>query len=402
MEESSHSIVRLLVVDDDTMLWAMLQEMLDEQEFQIRFASNGQEGLKAIAEQIPDLVLLDVLMPVMSGFDCLKVLRDDPKTQNLPIIMLTAMEYSETIDYAFAFGATDFIPKPIHWPLLAHRLRYVFRANAAYNRLLEVQRQKTNIIQASEKHFRQMANTSPAMIWITDTKGNPTFVNQTWLDFTGIDFQKALTYQGWANTVHPDDLNSILQLYSEKPQRNKTLLSEYRLRHVNGDWHWILDKGVALYNEEDQFEGYIGSAIDINERKKIEADLRIAATAFESQEGMLVSDANNNILRVNSAFTRITGYSPAEVIGKNPRILQSGRQDTVFYAEMWKHINETGTWEGEVWNRRKNGEIFPERLTITSVKDQNGLVTNYVATLFDITLSKAAADKIESLAFYIL
>jgi len=174
---------------------------------------------------------------------------------------------------------------------------------------------------------------------------------------------------------------------SGKPERFETYLSALQ--------QWLL---ISVYSPE---QGYFVAVFDvITERKKIEADLRIAATVFESQEGMLISDANNDILRVNRAFINITGYSAEEVIGKNPRILQSGRQDSVFYADMWQSINDTGAWEGEVWNRRKNGEIFPEHLTITAVKDQNGIVTNYVATLFDITLSKAAADEIERLAFY--
>ena len=136
------------------------------------------------------------------------------------------------------------------------------------------------------------------------------------------------------------------------------------------------------------------------ERKQAEIELRIAATAFESQEGMLVTDANNNILRVNSAFTTITGYTTEDVVGKNPRVLQSGQHDANFFASMWKNINTTGAWQGEVWNRRKNGEVFPEHLTITAVKDQNSIISNYVATLTDITLRKEAVNKIERLAFY--
>ena len=139
---------------------------------------------------------------------------------------------------------------------------------------------------------------------------------------------------------------------------------------------------------------------DIGERKKIENELRIAAAAFESQEGMTVTDIDGTILRVNSAFTDITGYTAEEVVGNNPRLLQSGRHDAKFYAAMWENINRTGAWNGEVWNRRKNGEIYPEHLTITAVKTVDGDVSNYVATLTDITLTKASEDKIKHLAFY--
>ena len=131
-----------------------------------------------------------------------------------------------------------------------------------------------------------------------------------------------------------------------------------------------------------------------------QSDLRVSATAFESQEGVLITDANSVILRVNRAFTNITGYTAEEVIGKNPRILSSGRQDANFYAAMWESLRNTGAWDGEIWNRRKSGEIYPEYLALTAVKDPHGIVTNYVATLTDITVSKAAADEIRHLAFY--
>lgn len=136
------------------------------------------------------------------------------------------------------------------------------------------------------------------------------------------------------------------------------------------------------------------------ERRLAEQNLRIAAIAFESQEGMLVTDANRAILRVNRAFTSITGYTEKEVIGKHPGMLSSGRHDVDFYAEMWESINRTGAWEGEVWNRRKNGEVYPEHLTFTAVKGSDGIVMNYVASLTDITMSKAASEEIRSLAFY--
>lgn len=132
----------------------------------------------------------------------------------------------------------------------------------------------------------------------------------------------------------------------------------------------------------------------------VDEQLRIASVAFDSQEGMLVTDANQRILRVNCAFTKITGYTSEEIIGENPRILSSGRQDASFYAEMWRKIQRTDGWGGEIWNRRKSGEIYPEYLTITAVRDADGVITNYVATLTDITLSRAAAEEVEHLAFY--
>jgi len=143
-----------------------------------------------------------------------------------------------------------------------------------------------------------------------------------------------------------------------------------------------------------------GTVQDITDRWQVEQQLRIAASVFESQEGMMVTDAEGVLLRVNQSFTEITGYLAEEVLGKNPSILKSGRQSSEFYANMWKTIHTQGQWEGEIWNRRKSGEIYPEYLRITAVNDQDGRLTHYVGTLVDITQSKAATEQIEMLAFY--
>jgi len=131
-----------------------------------------------------------------------------------------------------------------------------------------------------------------------------------------------------------------------------------------------------------------------------QAQQRIAATAFESQEGMMVTDADTHILRINNAFTAITGYTVDDAVGQMPNILRSGRQDESFYREMWATLIKSGAWEGELWNRRKSGEIYPEHLSITVVKDSKGATVNYVASFADITKSKMATDEIKSLAYY--
>ena len=138
----------------------------------------------------------------------------------------------------------------------------------------------------------------------------------------------------------------------------------------------------------------------VDAQQRSDEQLRIAASAFESQEGMMITDANSVILRVNHAFTEITGYTAAEAIGQTPRLLSSGRHEAAFYSAMWESVKHNGGWNGEIWNRRKNGEIYPERLTITAVKSDDGTVTHYVATHTDITSRKVAEEEIARLAFY--
>jgi len=159
-------------------------------------------------------------------------------------------------------------------------------------------------------------------------------------------------------------------------------------------------RALPLEQPPGQKRAVVWLSRDITERVNTELERRIAAIAFESQQGMLITDAQNRILRVNRAFTRISGYNPAEAIGQTTALLASGKHGPEFYRTMWSSIETTGVWEGEIWNRRKSGEIFPEWLTISAVHNALGKVTHYVAAFTDITDRKAAEERIHNLAFY--
>ena len=139
---------------------------------------------------------------------------------------------------------------------------------------------------------------------------------------------------------------------------------------------------------------------DVTERIALEEERRIAAIAFESQQGMMITDAHTRILRVNKTFTAVTGYASEDVIGQPARILSSGRHGDAFYREMWQQLQARDLWEGEIWNRRRNGEVYPERLSISTVRDDKGRVTHYVGCFTDITQSKASEEEIHALAYY--
>jgi len=139
---------------------------------------------------------------------------------------------------------------------------------------------------------------------------------------------------------------------------------------------------------------------DVSKAKMAEKELRIAATAFETQDGIFITDNIGVILNVNQAFSKITGYSAIEAIGQTPQLLNSGRHDSTFYKEMWESVKVCGSWQGEIWNRRKNGEIYPEWQTISAIFGDNGETTHYIATFSDITQQKQSSQQIEQLAFY--
>ncbi|MDH5656475.1 MAG: EAL domain-containing protein [Spirochaetia bacterium] len=174
---------------------------------------------------------------------------------------------------------------------------------------------------------------------------------------------------------------------------------EYRYIYKNTEKYMFVS-GFGIRNNYGKIKGYILSFHDITLQKQKEEELRISAVAFESNEGIIITDPETKIIRVNRTFQKITGYSSKDVVGKKPSFLSAGHHNADFYKVMWAEINRTRKWEGEVWNRRKNGDVYIELLSITAIKDDDGNVTQYVGIFNDITKRKEAEEEIRNLAFY--
>ncbi|MGE5531847.1 MAG: putative bifunctional diguanylate cyclase/phosphodiesterase, partial [Bacteroidota bacterium] len=201
--------------------------------------------------------------------------------------------------------------------------------------------------------------------------------------------------------IHPGDVAAVQAWHSaclagEAPQE-----LDFRIIRPDGKVRVIRGSGEVQYDEAGRPFSMVGSAQDITERRTNEERLRQAAAVFESiREGVTMTDAQERILMVNRAFSELTGYAPEDVLGQTPRLLKSGRHDRDFYAVMWAAINATGHWHGEVWNRRKNGEIFPQLLSISAVRDEAGRVTHYVGVSTDISQRKDAEARLDFLAHH--
>lgn len=162
---------------------------------------------------------------------------------------------------------------------------------------------------------------------------------------------------------------------------------------------YLHTRKLPLFDAEGKPSHLLVICDDITEHKRTEDQLRLAARVFEnSGEGILITDRDNHIISVNQAFSTITGYSAQEVIGANPKILSSGKQGKEFYQQMWATLLETGQWRGEMWDRRKDGEIYPKWLHISTIKNDEGEVINYIGSFSDITERKAAEEHIRFLA----
>jgi diguanylate cyclase (GGDEF)-like protein/PAS domain S-box-containing protein len=247
-------------------------------------------------------------------------------------------------------------------------------------------------------HHQALASITQGVI-ITDAERRITYANAAFQRITGYTEAEILgrTPSFLHNMAADEGVLGELRTALAAGNSFNGHLMNYR---KDGTPFWS-DLSVApVVDSEGRTSHFVGITRDITESRQIQQELRIAAKAFESLHGIMVTDAKGIILRVNQAFTDLTGYSAGDAVGRTPAMLKSGRHDQAFYADMWRQLAATGAWYGEIWDRRKNGEIFPKWQTISAVRGLDGQITHYVAAFTDISESKAAEDEIRQLAFF--
>jgi diguanylate cyclase (GGDEF)-like protein/PAS domain S-box-containing protein len=248
--------------------------------------------------------------------------------------------------------------------------------------------------QAALQRHRQVLETAMDGFWMADAEGFLEEVNAAYAKISGYTMQELVG-------MHISQLEANERAEDVKAHIDRVMALGYdrfETRHRRKDGRVIDIEVAATFMPESR--KFFVFCHNITRRKQAEQELRIAAATFETHDAILITDARSSIIRVNRAFTEITGYSAEEVLGKNPRIMSSGRQDRPFYLRMWQQLLHTGSWAGEIWDRRKNGEIYPKWLSISAVKNEQQEATQYVAIFSDITERKRAEEEMRSMAFY--
>ena len=241
-------------------------------------------------------------------------------------------------------------------------------------------------------------------LWDWDVAKSTVLFSKRWKEMLGFSQDEIGNgLDEWSKRVHPDDLARVMvDVQAHLDGATADYANEHRVSCKDGIWKWILDRGVVVNRSPaGKPLRMIGTHTDITDRRDAEAKLQLVANVFRyAREGITITDADGIIVDINAAFTRITGYSREEVLGQNPRILQSGRQNKEFYLAMWRDLLASGHWSGEIWNKRKNGEIYPELLTISAVTDAQGGLSQYVGLFTDITVRRQMEDKVHQMAFF--
>lgn len=276
-------------------------------------------------------------------------------------------------------------------------------AQAIESDIAERQRAEASL-RASEERWNFALQGAVQGVWDWDNQHKQMQFSKGWKEMLGYaEHEIASDYDEWVHRVHPEDLARVLtDIQANIDGRSEIYSCEYRLKAKDGSWKWVLDRGMVVSRDDaGRALRMIGTHADITERREREEALRLAAIVINTvDEAVLVTDASNRIVAVNPAFTRITGYAEDEVLGRNPHILSSGSHPPVFFQEMWNTLVATGSWRGEIRNRRKNGELYVEWLSIKLLRDERGHLVNHLAVFSDISARKAEEERISHLAHY--
>lgn len=250
-------------------------------------------------------------------------------------------------------------------------------------------------LNTSIDRYKLLIESTQVVLWEYDLSSNHfTFVSPQAEALFGYPIRLWYTKGFWEEKIHNEDRARVVETCQALSKENASYELEYRMIKADGQVLYVHDY-VSVVSQSGNQIALRGIFADISEQKLSEEQLRLSAIVFESSDAVIVTDKKQNIIQVNNAFTRITGYESHEVIGHKPSIISSGKQSKEFYKKLWYEINNNHHWQGEIWNKRKNGEIYAEWLTITPVFDDQKKICNYVGIFSDISEKKETEKEIE-------
>jgi diguanylate cyclase (GGDEF)-like protein/PAS domain S-box-containing protein len=330
-------------------------------------------------------------------------------------LMIAGLVLAEVLGLAPALPPTS----PVVYGVIAGlvnamaTLMVVFLVRFQKNQLDELQAsavsiaQRTAELETTQARLEMAIKASKMVFWQYDVANDQLHYDAALLRWMGLPGEQGpRTLAQWVEQVHPDDQKTfedcIARAKRAPDSQGPALDFEYRLATPTHGWVWVHTVGAVVQRDAAGLALTVGGgATDISVRKKAEDELRLAASVFaHAREAIMITTVAGEIVDVNKTFTRITGYERDEVLGKNPRIMSSGRHERDFYATLWTDLTRQGHWVGEVWNRRKSGEVFAVMQTISAVRDAHGDLLHYVSLFSDITAQKEHQHQLEHIAHY--
>ncbi|MBD2653730.1 EAL domain-containing protein [Synechocystis sp. FACHB-383] len=411
---SSPQTTTVFAIDDSPLNLKVLRRFIESLGWRVFTAEEGATAIQKIFQVQPDIIILDIMMPGMDGFEVCRRLKETPTTAKIPVIFLSALTDQESIVKGLELGAVDYIHKPFQQAEILTRLQLqlkLYQANQALtekNQQLEEQIQKNERTQTalmqSEINFSVAFNQNPDPIFIYGrSSGCIMDVNQQFCDFFGLVKQELVgvihqQFNFWVDEQQRQRFLRDLLLWQQDSEV-KFNNWEVEVCDYQQQIRTMLLSGEPI--EFNQVNCLLFVMRDITERRKAEKQLKILSQACEqSPASIVITDVEGNITYVNPKFEEVSGYSSEEVVGCNPRILKSGDKTKDDYELMWRTLASGRPWHGEFHNRRKNGELYWERASISPICNQQGIITHYAAVKEDITKEKQQAAALFHQAHY--
>ena len=388
---------KVLVVDDDFAVRIIACETLEQAGFEVKAVENGQEAISLLTSFNPDIILLDLLMPGMDGFQTCKEIRSKPCGSDVPIIILTGLDDLESITSAFRQGATDFVTKPIQWLVLPHRIQNLIQSSIVKSE----RRQAIESLQEREQRFDFLLTNSPAIIYTCKCNGDfgATFVSKNVCRILGYNENDFLSDSAfWADHIHPDDAAQVfsnLKLLTE----HGSLSHEYRFCDKDGTYRWMRDECLMLHNTEGQLIEVIGFWLDISKHKQAEEKLDVSEQKYQSlfesmTDSFVLVDMEGRIVEFNNAFCSMLKYTAEEICDLiyemiTPENWLAFEKEIIEKQVMVRGYSDL--YEKEY--RCKDGSILPIELRTYLSRDHDGTPIGMWAIIRDISKRKQAEQE---------
>ncbi|MBT3724268.1 MAG: EAL domain-containing protein [Gammaproteobacteria bacterium] len=392
----------LIVDDNENNLFTLNTLLKSKGDFKIIQAGSGEAALVAALEYHIDLILLDVQMPVMDGFETAQHLKMTARTKHIPIIFITAVfKADEFRNRGYAVGAVDYLTKPIDDNQLLNRIRLyqqIFEREQNLNKTVDM-------LQDSESRLEVALEAGQEALWDWNLQTGSMYLSPRWEEMLGYrPGSLKPVYKSYEERIHSEDLPAFVEIVEQLTTGTISHFNtEQRLQCADDNYLWIQAHGKVAENEFRHRipKRVIGTHTDITARKKTELELQRAAQVIETMpDGVMILDVKEQVVSINPTFTPSTGYNINQLIGSKSGLLKSGRHDDAFFDQMRIQLKSEGHWQGEIWNRRASGEIYPEWLNATTILDSHGQVKYYVCIYSDLSSQEHIRRHLHHLAYY--
>ena len=381
---------KVLLVDDSKTFQMLFKAALADSDCDLLTCNSGAEALTVIADRYIDFICSSFYLRDMEGIELCRRVRHATKLASKPFVLLTSVDGLDDLARALPAGVTDIFHKNDVTQLLSFIRRFPSKNARLAGKVLYVEDGE------SQRALLKAMMEEKGLTVDAFATGDA-----AWLKFQSDDYDLVMTDIVLDGSMSGLALVNLIRRLpgarGDTPVLAVTAFDD-KTRRIE-----LFNLGVTDYilkpvAEEELFVR-IRSLLAM--RKQADDSIRIMATVFSSSnEAILITDVKNEIITVNTAFCRLTGYEPHEVIGNNPRMLSAGRTPVTTYQQMWHSINNFGSWQGELWDRRKNGESYPKWLNVSVVRDKTGKIINHIGSFVDITERKASEERVHHLAHH--